>query len=97
VSIRVPVEESLRSTTPLGFAVPELFVTEPVKVAPAPIVVGAVPTRTKLVLVPVRLGAAHFAIRFVTLTVPKPVARSYPVPALNAGVVPPELVAMMPN
>ena len=90
-----PVVVSSSNTKPVGVAVPADFVTVPVNVALAPIVDDVGPVR--VMLVPLTPGADHFAIRLLTLTVPKPVARSYPVVALKAGVVPPAAVAIMPN
>src|SRR5260370_40108442 len=91
----MPVLWSSRSTAPVGVAVPEAFVTVPVKVTLAPIVDEVGPASVSVV--PMRLGDAHLASKFVTFTVPSPVARSYPATALKAGVEPPVVVAIMPN
>jgi hypothetical protein len=53
---------------------PEACVTVPVKVTLAPIVDEVGPV--SVTVVPMRLGDAHLASRFVTFTVPSPVAKS---------------------
>jgi len=45
----------------------------------------------------VRLTELQLFTKLVTFTEPSPVAKSYPVVLLNAGVAPPVAVAMMPN
>jgi hypothetical protein len=94
-SINIPVDESSKSTMPVGVAAPEFLVIPPVKVTLAPIVDKDGPAN--VTVVPMRLGDAHLASKFVTFTVPNPVAKSYPATALKAGVEPPVVVAMMPN
>ena len=90
--IIAPVDISSSTTSPVA----ELGVTVPLTVTLWPTVVGA-GDKFKVVVDAVRLGAVHFASRFVTFTVPNPVAKSYPATALKAGVDPPAVVVRMPN
>jgi hypothetical protein len=88
ITTPVPMDMSSSSNAPVGIVVPEVGVTVPVKVTLAPIVDEDGPA--SVTLVPV-------ASRFVTFTEPRPVAKSYPVPVLNAAVLPPFAVAKIPN
>jgi hypothetical protein len=95
ITTPVPMDMSSSSNAPVGIVVPEVGVTVPVKVTLAPIVDEDGPA--SVTLVPVSAGAAQLASRFVTFTEPRPVAKSYPVPVLNAAVLPPFAVAKIPN
>src|SRR6266478_6955546 len=55
---------------------------------------NVVPERFSVVVEAVRLGETQAASKFATFTLPSPVAKSYPVDVLNAGVVP---LAITPN
>src|SRR6516162_5097109 len=83
---------AIRETSPVGMTVP-LFgatVTAAVTDVPCVMVTGPVPPLSvRLAVVPVSAPTAVFqsAARFVTFTEPRPVAVSYPVPAVHAGVV----------
>jgi hypothetical protein len=72
-------------------------VTLIVKVAGVPCAIGNVVVLAKVVAEAVRLAAeAQAPIKLATFTEPNPVARSYPVVALKAGVVPPA-TSRIPN
>src|SRR5260221_832288 len=95
------VEAFSKITTPVG--VPPAQVTVPVRL---PETVPAVPVtlegiKVTVGTVPVALAVVQPLIRFVAFTEPSPVARSYPIPAVNAGLPPltstpnPPLVALL--
>ena len=83
----VPELASSKTTTPLGVPLPELLVTLPLNVTLVPTVPDTVEGES-VTLVLIKPGVDHLLIRFATFTDPSPVARSYPVLATNAGVVP---------
>src|SRR5208337_323825 len=92
VSVNGPTEPStvvpslasaVNDTSPVA---PPLTFTVTLKLAPETGDVGFAPDR--VVIVAVRpANVPHFVIKFATLTDPSPVARSYPVPATNAGLL----------
>ena len=74
VSIATPVEAFLRITKPVG--VPPEPVTEPLNAALESTVMGKVVLLVSVTAVAVRLGDAQLASKFVTFTLPSPVAKS---------------------
>jgi hypothetical protein len=74
VSIAAPVEAFLRTTKPVG-VLPEP-VTEPLNAALESTVMGKVVLLARVTAVAFRAGDAQLASRFVTFTVPSPVAKS---------------------
>ena len=81
---------AISETSPVGVPDVEVTVTFAVTAVPCVMVTVDVPPFTvRLVVVPWKAPTAsgHCVRRLVTLTEPRPVARSYPVEALQAGVV----------
>src|SRR6266849_2000763 len=73
--------------TPLGVALPELFVTAPLKLTLLPTVPEIVDGEI-VTMVLINPGVDHLLIMLATFIEPSPVARSSPAPAANDGVVP---------
>jgi hypothetical protein len=76
LSIGAFVDAFTKVTNPVGVPVPEDLVTDPLTLALASTVIDAGDRGLKLVVVPVKLALAQWARRFVTFTLPNPVARS---------------------
>src|ERR1700688_1522118 len=95
ITTPVPMDMSFKRTVPVGVAVPEVLVTNPVNATLAPMVEDEGPASVRLVPIGLGVAAAHFASRLVTFTVPSPVAKSYPATALKAGVEPPGVAVVV--
>src|ERR1700674_1494508 len=90
---------AMSATSPVG--VPDVEVTVTLAVTAVPCVIETVdvpPLTVRLVVVAVNLPAAigHCVARFATFTVPRPVAKSYPVAVVQAGIVGVAVLTRMP-
>jgi len=92
--IGAPGGEAIKETSPVAV----VGATLTVKVALVPCVIGNVVVLVNVVAELVRFATAAQALsKLATLMEPRPVARSYPAVALNAGVLPPVAVVKIPN